>query len=214
MDSPAATLPPNESEDGVVIAGPAVEIWPAEALHASALRSLSVFLRGQYKLNALDVKDARTGGVLGQTHWASYEASLRYLWNGPGFGIEAGAGYVRDDVSYDADPSNLMKLPSGDYSSIRFGARALTHVGVFEPFVAAETRIVMKGGELESRFTNASATGLHGALGVTATRGALYGRAELSYTRYSWSYPTDVNPTASGASDKLFGFSLGVGYLY
>jgi hypothetical protein len=213
-DDAVPTLPANESEDGVVMAGPAIELWPAEALHAELLRPLSLFVRGQYKLNALDVKDGRTGEVVGQTSWASYEASVRYRWGSSTYAVEGSSGYVRDRVVYDTGSSTGMKLPAGDYQSIRFGARALARTGAFEPYVAAETRVVMSGGDLQTRFTNASATGLRGALGVTATAGSMCARAEVAYLKYSWSYPTDVNTQASGASDKLFGISISFGYQY
>jgi hypothetical protein len=107
-----------------------------------------------------------------------------------------------------------MKLPAGDYQSIRFGARALARAGAFESYVTGETRVVMSGGDLQDRFTNASATGLRGALGVVASSGSIYARAEAAYLHYSWSYPVDVNTLASGASDKLFGISLSLGYAY
>ena len=213
-ENPVATLPATEEEDGQVIAGPQVELWPAELAHSQHLRGLSILARAEFKLNQLDVKDGTTGMTIGKTYWGSYEASVRNRWSFESAAVEASAGYVRDQVQYDTDSASLGKLPSADYQSIRIGVRGLLRAGALEPYLAAETRIVMSGGDLQNRFTNASATGLRGALGVALTSGALFGRVELSYLRYSWTYPPDVNTMATGATDQLFGLSLNVGYLY
>ena len=215
-EHPVNGLAPNEGEDGQVIGGPAIELWPAELLHSTHLRGLSLFLRAEFKVNSLDVKDGMTGATLATTSWNSFEASLRQRWQTDAFGVEVSGGYVRDMIQYDGDEASLMMLPSADYQSIRIGARAYLRSGHLEPYLAAETRLVLAGGSLQDNFRNASATGLRGAAGVEATFGAIFTRVEGSYLQYSWTYPTDVTPPqpATGASDKIFGFSISAGYQY
>jgi hypothetical protein len=213
-ENPVATLPATEQEDGQVIAGPQIELWPAELAHSQHLRGLSILARAEFKLNQLDVTDGTTGMVIGKTYWGSYEGSVRNRWSFDSVAVEAGAGYVRDQVQYDTDSASLGKLPSADYQSIRIGGRALLREGALEPYLSAETRIVMSGGDLQNRFTNASATGLRAAIGAALTQGALFGRIELSYLRYSWTFPAGMNTMATGATDQLFGLSFNVGYLY
>jgi hypothetical protein len=211
-----SSLPPTENESGQVIAGPGLEVWPTELLHAAVLRGLSVFLRAELQLNQLDVKDS-SGIALAKTSWSSYEASVRYRWQFGDLGVEVGAGYVRDQIAYDLNNgAPQMVLPSADYQSVRVGARGFLRRGELEPYVAAESRIVMSGGDLGNRYTNASATGVRGALGVAATTGPIYVRLEGSYLQYSWSYPTNVSspPPATGASDQIFGVSVTAGYQY
>ena len=212
----APGLPPREEEDGQVIAGPALELWPSELFHAQHLRGLSLYLRAEFPVNSLDVKDVQTGLAVAATSWTSFEASLHQRWSGSSVAVEVGAGYVRDQMQYSGSGADSMMLPSADYQSLLVGGRVLFRAGPLRPYLAGETRIVLSGGGLMDNFRNASATGLRGAAGIEATFGAIYARVEASDLHYSWSYPTDVSPPqpASGASDKVFGFSVTAGYQY
>lgn len=212
----APGLPPREEEDGQVIAGPALELWPAELLHAQHLRGLSLYLRAEFPINSLDVKDVQTGMPVAATSWSSFEASLHQRWTGDSVAVEVGAGYVRDQMQYSGPGVDSTMLPSADYQSLMIGGRLLFHAGPLQPYLAAETRIVLSGGGLMDNFRNASATGLRGAVGIEATFGGIYARVEASDLHYTWSYPSDVSPPqpATGASDKVFGFSVTAGYQY
>jgi hypothetical protein len=210
-----SSFSPNEGEDGQVIAGPAVELWPAELLGWDHLRGLSLYARAEFGINALNVelKDS-TGNdvVVGKTAWSSYEGSLRQRWSFDTFAAEASAGYVRDVFQYDDAMPGM--LPAADYQALRAGVRAFYVSGAVAPYVAGEARIVFSGGELGNP-TQSSATGIRGAAGVEIVGGPIYVRAEAEYLHYEWSYPSDVNTgQPTGASDKIFGFSVSAGYQY
>ncbi|HTR49345.1 MAG TPA: PEGA domain-containing protein [Kofleriaceae bacterium] len=217
-ESPPSGTPPQEAEDGQVIGGPAVEIWPAELLHAQHLRGLSLYGRAEFGINQLNVL-LNTGTpmmpvytTVGQTSWQSYEGSVRQRWTLDSFAIEASAGYAQDIIAYSAP---TRTLPSADYGALRAGGRAFLITGGFAPYVSGEARIVLAGGGTLGMPAQASATGIRGAAGFEYVFGPLYTRAEAEYLHYEWTYPTSANPTgASGASDKIFGFSVSAGYQY
>lgn len=207
-----------ESEDGQVVAGPAIELWPAELLELDFLHGLSLFARIQFGLNhqVLTTTDM-TGAVVpagAQTTWSSLELSVRNRWVvGDTLAIEASGGFVRDVLGFQVDNEMIHQtVPDTDYRSIRIGAR-LALLGQVSPYIAGENRIVLSGGYLATQFMNASATGLHGAAGVAIHMGALEARAEGEITSYSWSF-AQQDPNADGASDKVFGFAALVGYTY
>jgi len=219
-DKPRNKLGPDsgESEDGQVVAGPAIELWPAELLHLGMLHGLSLFVRAQFGLNhqVLTTTDM-TGMVVpagAQTSWSSLEASVRNRWIvGDTLAIEASGGFVRDVLGFDVTNDMVHQtVPDTDYRSIRIGAR-LALLGEVSPYVAAENRIVLSGGYLGTQFMNASATGLHAAAGIALHMGALEARAEGEITTYSWTF-SQQDPNADGASDKVFGFAALVGYQY
>jgi len=217
-ENPPSSASASEGEDGQVIGGPAVEIWPAELLHMRHLRGLSIYGRAEFGLNQLDVAfyDPTTmmTTTVGKTSWQSYEASLRQRWSFDSFAVEASAGYVQDVFDYD-DANTGRMLPAADYQALRAGARAFFVSGGFAPYISGEARIVFSGGNLGVPIQS-SATGIRGAAGAELVTGPFYVRAEGEYLHYEWTYPTDVNPanTPSGASDKIFGFSVSAGYQY
>jgi hypothetical protein len=207
-----------ESEDGQVVAGPAIEFWPAEAFDLGMLHGLSIFVRVQFGLNHQVLTTTNMMGMVvpagAQTSWSSLEASVRNKWVvADTLAIEASGGFVRDVLGFDTDSQMIRQtVPDTDYRSLRLGAR-LSLLGDVAPYVAVENRIVLSGGFLSTQFMNASATGLHAAAGLAIHMGALEARAEGEITSYSWTFAS-TDPNADGASDKVFGFAALVGYTY
>lgn len=218
--NPRGDLGPDsgESEDGQVIAGPAIELWPAELLRLGHLRGLSLFVRFQFGLNhqVLSATDAmgNTMPAGAQTTWSSLEASIRHRWVVADMvAIEASGGFVRDQLGFQTDNETVHQtVPDADYKSIRIGAR-LALTGTVAPYIAGENRIVLSGGYLATQYMDAKASGLHGAAGLMLHMGALTAKAEAELTSYSWTF-SQQDPNADGASDKVFGFAALIGYQY
>ncbi len=217
-ENPMTEILGNEKEGGQIIAGPMIEVWPGTIAGVRALRGLAVIGRFQFPLN----KQPVTGeGLMGTTttFWQSFEISARHRWTFAQGTIDVGTGFVRDQHQFNtSDMNDLQRVPDADYRSIRIGVRGSLRLDIVEPYLAAENRIVLSGGDvIENRFTlEASASGLRGAIGATAKLGPLHGRLESSFTRYSWTFrsnPMDMF-RAEGASDSIFIISAGVGYAY
>ncbi|MGE5185335.1 MAG: PEGA domain-containing protein [Acidobacteriota bacterium] len=207
-----------ESEDGQVIAGPEVEVWPSVLAGWDHLRGLSVFVRLELPLNKQDVLDSMKQPIA-TTYWMSFEASLHQTWKlGNAASLEVGGGYVQDQLRFNGDIGGVMKLPDCDYQSIRLGARGSLLLGAIEPYVAVETRAVQDGGQLGTRFQSSSATGFRGAVGIAVRGGSFVGRVEGSDLHYDWTLSQNANPgnfnAADGATDKVLGISFLLGYQY
>lgn len=206
-----------ESEDGQVIAGPAVEVWPMVILDTTHLRGLSVFLKAEFPINHQDVKDS-TMNTIATTYWSTFEASVRHRWTVADIaGIEVGAGYVRDLLRFNGDAGDVTKLPDADYQSLRIGARGSLVLGPIEPYISAENRVILDGGVLPKRFSTASGSGIRGALGFAAHGGNFTARLEASAVRYSWQFTNSSTGNfyqADGATDEVLGISFAVGYQY
>ena len=208
-----------ESEDGQVIAGPAIEVWPSEAVGWDHLRGMSLFLKLELPINHQDVLDSMKQPIGPTTYWMTFEASIKQRWTiGDMAAVEVGAGYVQDQLRFNGDIADVQKLPDCDYQSIRLGARGALTFGAIEPYVALETRAVEDGGQLATRFQSASATGFRGAIGVAARGGNFVGRIEASDVHYDWTLSQVTQPGnfngADGATDKVLGFSFLLGYQY
>jgi uncharacterized membrane protein YgcG len=206
------------TERGQVIAGPMVEVWPGIIAGVPALRGLAVVARIQFPINKQPVDGALLMGTT-TTFWQSLEISARHRWTFSQKGtVEASFGFVRDQHQFNTNEVNLKFVPDADYRSIKLGVRGSLLIGSIEPYLAAENRIVLSGGDgFDDRFPiGASASGLRAALGAHAKLGPLLGRLETSFTRYSWTFKFD--PTAriqaDGASDSILMISVGVGYAY
>lgn len=204
----------DEREPGVVTAGPVLELWLGNLFRVPALRGLSLLGRAQFGLNKLTVE----GGSLmapATTFWQSFEISARHRWTIRQRGtVEAGVGFVRDRYQFNGDVDDVRLLPDADYKSIRIGARGSLLFGAWEPYLAAENRIVLSAGAIESRFQSATTSGLRGAVGLAARFGKLAARLEGSLTRYSWTfkYETDGAFQADGAIDSIKLVALSLGY--
>jgi hypothetical protein len=207
-----------ESEDGNVVAGPAIEFWPAELLRLDYLRGLSVFVRFQFGLNHQVLTTVDMSGATvpagAQTSWSSLEASIRHRWIvADTVAIEASGGFVRDVYGFETDNEMVHStVPDTDYKSLRIGVR-LALTGDVAPYITAENRLVLSGGYLATQYMDAHASGLHAAAGVMIHSGALTAKVEGEITSYSWTF-SEQDPNADGANDKVFGFAALVGYQY
>jgi hypothetical protein len=212
-----------EGEDGNVLAGPEIEVWPMEIFDVPHLRALSLYLRFEFPVNHQDVVDGKQN-VIATTQWVSYEASVKYRWTiSDAAAFEVGGGYVRDMLRFNGDPGDVDKLPDSDYQSLRIGARASLLLGMFEPYISAENRFILDGGVLPTRFcagaTCASGTGFRGAIGIAARYDHFVGRIEGSDIHYSWTFANSGSSTgnfymADGTTDKILGVSVMLGYQY
>lgn len=193
---------PADEESGQVLIGPSVELWPARALRLQHLRGLSLFGRVGFGANHQQVTNMVNGQPVGSTtSWSALEALLRYRWTiAERFGIQVGAGYAQQKMELvPMQPS----FPAAAYSAIELGARASVVLGAVEPYLEYQNRIVLSGGDLQTQFQNASATGLRVAGGLGLEAGRFLARVEGSLMLYSWSYtPTVMNPI-SGATDQV-----------
>ena len=219
-DNPRGTLKPDsgETEDGQVLVGPALEIWPTQLMHLGALSGLSLFVRFQIGVNHQELT-TQTGNMApvpagASTAWSSLEASLRQRWVlADTVAVVISGGFVRDSLGFDiTNPATAPDVPDADYKSVRIGAR-LAMVGTVAPYIEAENRFVVAGGKFATKFMQASATGVHAAAGVAIHMGALAAKAEGEITSYSWTF-SQQDPNADGASDKVFGFAALLAYQY
>ena len=205
-----------ESENGQILAGTIVELWPGELAGLRSLRGISVLARLQLGVNS----EAVMGNGLvdkARTSWRSTELSLRNAWTvGRRFSLEVGAGYVRDRYQFAGAPQDLMLVPDVDYQSLRIGGRGSIRVWKLEPYAAIEDRIVMSGGKLAARFARGDASGIRGAVGADLRVGSITARVEGSLTRYSWNLTADPTSEyrATGATDTIRQLQLAVGYEY
>jgi len=209
---------PDEKEGGQIIAGPMIEVWPGTLAGVRALRGLALVVRVQFPINKQPVTGSQIMGTT-TTFWQSLEISARHRWSFTKGTLEVGAGFVRDQHQFNtSDTDDLKIVPDADYKTIMLGVRGSLLLGTVEPYLAAENRIVVSGGDaLESRFSlGASASGLRGALGANVKLGPLQGRLEGSLTRYAWTFKADTNDMykATGASDSIIMLSAGLGYAY
>jgi len=208
------------SNAGEVLVGPAVELWPGRMAGMQLLRGLSLFARLQFAVVHQKVTRDNMGtpeDVGAETFWGAFEVSLRHKWVfGDLVGVEANAGFIRDQVAFNAiNQTTLAMVPSADYRSIRIGAR-VSLARPIEPYVSVENRVVLSGGELEKRADNAEVSGYALAGGVNAAFGPVAVRAEASVTKYNWKYSSNsaTPPIASGADDRLIAIKFLVGYQY
>ena len=212
------TAQSGETEDGQVLIGPALEVWPTEMLHMGVLRGLSLFVRFQIGVNHQELTTQIGSGPVmpagAQTAWSSLEASVRQRWVlADSVSIAVSGGFVRDALGFDITNQTMPPdVPDADYKSVRIGARVAL-LGDVAPYIEAENRFVVGGGHFQSQFMNASATGIHAAAGVAVHMGSIAAKAEGEITSYSWTF-SEQDPNADGASDKVFGFAALLAYQY
>ncbi len=212
-----ANLTP-ESEEGQVLLGPEVELWPGTLFGSRALRGLSALLRFGYGVNAQVVTEKMTGSETGaRTFWRAYELSVRQRFTiADTMTIEVGGGYVRDQHQFEGNSAAIKLVPDADYRAFRIGARISVLLGGVEPYLAVENRLVQSGGPLEARFRTASASGVHGAAGLAMSFGSIGARVEGAITRYSWTFTSQAGDEfiATGGVDSIKYISVSVGYYY
>ena len=218
----------DDREGGEVLTGAIVELWPATLLHLGALPGLALYGRFQIGLNPqrVTVKDSVTGATMRTsltTSWRSLEISAHQRWTIASTGtIEVGAGYTDDRYQFSTDdpmagPGEQAVVPDAAYKAVRIGGRASLLLGRFEPYLAAENRLVLQGGAMEHRYSlGTSVNGVQGALGTVVHLGHFEIRAEASVIQYSWTFRADVSDTdkADGGSDVIERIGLAIGYAY
>ncbi len=207
------------NNDGEIVLGPAVELWPGRMLGVKPLRGLSLFARFQFAVTHQQVTRESMGMVTdvgASTFWGALEVSLRQKWVFGSIGLEVSGGYVRDQLEFSADNATVLDMvPSADYKSLRIGGK-VSYVAAFEPYIAAENRIVLDGGELANRADSADASGYGFKLGVRTKLGPVGARAEFAYAKYSWTFSNTSTTTAPppGATDTIMWLSILAGYDY
>jgi PEGA domain len=204
-------------DDTMSMGGLELELWPlANASHLGGLSLLAHYAR-------TIIPQPVSGGSTAKSAWDSLEVSLRHRWTpGDTLALEVGGGFVRDKFGFDGDPGDVANTPDITYGALRIGGRIALRLGIFEPYVGAENRIVVSRGDFGDRFmqgTNRSASaasGYRAALGATAQLGPLDARVEGSIMRYSWTFAYDPGSTyrADAGTDavEIITATLGIAY--
>ncbi|HEX8109051.1 MAG TPA: hypothetical protein VF516_15065, partial [Kofleriaceae bacterium] len=218
----------DDREGGEVLTGATVELWPTTLLHLGALPGLSLYGRFQIGVNPqpVTIRDSVTGAVMPTaltTSWRSLEVSLHQRWTLANTGtVEVGAGYTSDRYQFTTDgtptgDAQRAMVPDAAYKAVRIGGRASLLLGRLEPYLTAENRLVLSGGQMEHRYSvSTSVNGVQGALGAVVHLGRFEVRAEASLLLYSWSFRYDNgdDDKADGGSDQIERIGLTVGYVY
>jgi hypothetical protein len=207
----------NDNEAGQMMAGPLVEFYPMRAFGAGFLRRLSLVGRVEFGLNDQAVQDSEIMGTPPTTFWQAVEVSLRNRWViADTVGVDVIAGYTQDRYEFNGPSTNVALVPDADYQSVELGGRVALVSSSIEPYLELANRIVVSGGPEQARFQQASANGLHAALGLALHTGKFMARVEGQLTRYSWTFNTDSNPAApylaSGGTDQIELISIVLGY--
>jgi hypothetical protein len=193
------------------IAGLAVQAWPFELLDVAALRRLSV--EGSVAFGV----PAPIEGTSLKTFWRLFAVGARYrLPISDAIGVDFLVGYTRDQLEFSGDAGDIAMAPQASYQSVRFGLHVTGSLGLVELYGGGETRIVLSGGELGTRFSGASATGYAGRVGARLKRGRLVARVEASLLDYAWTFTPQTADAyrADGGDDQLISLTAGVGVSY
>jgi PEGA domain-containing protein len=217
----------NDQEGGEVLTGAVVELWPTTLLHLGALPGLSLYGRFQIGVNPQHVTVKAMNGTVTPTplttSWRSLELSLHQRWTLSEVGtIEVGAGYTSDRYQFTTDgtpngEAQRATVPDAAYKAVRIGGRASLLLGRLEPYLTAENRLVLSGGQLENRYSvSTSVNGVAGALGAVVHLGRFEVRAEAGLVLYSWTFRYDNSDAdkADGGSDLIERIGFTVGYVY
>jgi len=209
----------DDSEKGQLMAGPLVEFDFGELLGVPAVRGLGLVARLEFGLNQQSVNDGDLT-MPTTTFWQSIEVSVRdrFTLADGAFAVEPSAGYTRDRYQFNGADNDIALVPDVDYQAVKLGVRGYGVFGSVEPYVDLQNRVVVSGGDLQNRFAQASANGVHAALGLMVKSGNLTGRFEAAFTRYGWSFSNNgaLNPiyNTDGATDAIEQISLSFGYSY
>ncbi|HEY4245123.1 MAG TPA: PEGA domain-containing protein [Kofleriaceae bacterium] len=204
-------------ESGHVAIGPAFEVYPGVILGMHSLRGLALYGRFEFNANSQTVTSMNST-TSATTHVSIIEIAVRHRWTFPNIAtVEANGGFLRDALTFAGPSSEVSQLPDAVYSSIKFGARGSLLLGYVEPYLEIENRVVVSGGPIQDRWSEASPSGIHAEIGAERKLYAgLLVRLELGITRYGWSFKQDdaMAPQASGGSDliKLIAFTVGYAY--
>jgi hypothetical protein len=210
-------------EVGQVLAGPVIEVWPAAIANLDFLRGLSVYGRFEFGVNAQAVAVVGANGVRAPstltTAWRSLETSVHQRWMVTDvIALEVGGGYAQDHYQFKGAAKDIDIVPNAAYSMVRIGGKASLMLGMIEPYLAGEERIVLSGGALDDRYKlGASANGVRGELGAVVHLGhGIDATLAGIYSLYAWTFKPDVNDPrqATGGSDAVENVTLAVGYAY
>jgi hypothetical protein len=209
-------------ESGQLLAGPIIELWPTTLLGLGALPGLALYGRFEFGLNSqpVDIVDSRSGMRVPtslSTVWQSLEISLHHRWTiADTATIEVGGGYVQDRYEFQGDAAEIANVPDASYQAVRIGGRGSLLLGLVEPYVTVENRLVLSGGVMDTRYLTASASGVHFALGAAARFGNFEARVEGGLTRYSWTFKADTGAprSADGGTDLIENATVSLGYAY
>lgn len=202
---------PSEVENGQDTLGPTLELWPAALFGSSRLRGLSLYGEVEFGVNQLTVIDDATGMASGaKTRWRRFEVDLRHRWALGGGSIEGNAGFVRDQMDYKGDAS---QLPIGDYQSLRAGVRASIRLArPVDAYAGAEARLALDSGPLAARFGGATVFGGKAVVGAIARIGPAFVGVDGSLQYYRWSF-SDTS-VAGGARDLVESIAVRIGAQY
>ncbi len=208
---------------GQVLGGPLVELWPTALAGVDLLPGLALSGRFELGLNGQSVAivsddGMRTASML-TTKWRSIEVSGNYRWTIADVAtVQIGTGYVSDRYQYTGSGPDLTHVPDAAYKSIRIGGRASLLLGMLEPYLVAENRIVLDGGVMADRYKlGTSTSGLHGALGAAIHLNAHFvARLEGALSHYSWTFKAEPGASyqATGGTDSIENVTIALGYLY
>lgn len=159
-------------------------------------------------------------GDTADTFWRTTDVGLRWRWNvSHEAALDFEGGWARLLYTFRDSMNGLIAtIPDVDYETIRLGIRAMAKIGKGRLWLAGENRVVLSGGEEETRFTGASAQGLGARLGgdVPFAGGRVVLRIEGNLSRYGWTFTSNAGDMyiADGATDVLWGFNIGLGASY
>lgn len=217
----------DDREVGQILTGASAELWPTTLLHLGMLPGLALYARFEIGVNPqrVTVESATTHAAMNTaltTSWRSLEISLHHRWATADIGsVEVGAGYTDDRYRFNTDgspggPDDLRIVPDAAYRAVRIGGRGSLVFGRFEPYLAAENRLVLSGGAMDKRYKlGTSVNGVQGALGVAVHLGQFEARLEGRLLLYSWTFRPDVDgpDQADGGSDLIEHIGIALGYV-
>jgi hypothetical protein len=155
------------------------------------------------------------------TFWWRYQVGVRYRFSLSSIRLDVEGGYANYYYRFNGRQSDVDKLPDATYETIRVGLRLGARIGSVTPFVGAENRIVLSGGELESRYVDNVATAdttgyaVRGGLEFPLWKGRLAARIEGHFGKFNWKFADQLMSSeyqADGATDLLYGVSTVLGY--
>ena len=155
------------------------------------------------------------------TFWWRYQLGVRYRIPLGKVGIDVEGGYATYYYRFNGRQSDVDKLPDATYKTVRAGVRLGARFGSVTPFVGAENRIVLSGGELETRYVDNVATAdttgyaVRGGFELSLWQGKLAARIEGHFGKFNWKFAGQLPSSpyqASGATDLLYGVSTVLGY--
>jgi hypothetical protein len=155
------------------------------------------------------------------TFWWRYQIGARYRIALGSVGLDLEGGYATYYYRFNGRQADVDRLPDATYKTLRAGARLGVRVGSVTPYVGAENRIVLSGGELEGRYVDnvatadASGYGFRGGLELSLWKGKLAARIEGHYAKFDWTFKNQLMSSmyqADGGTDLSYGVSTVFAY--